>query len=174
MRGITLVLLCYFVPRTLGDIFDAKLQDDIEERLKRLEDLVKVATLRSCNEYAHFGLKTSGTYMIDPDGSLIGKEPFQVFCDFSTGATEVMHNSEDETEVEHCHDAGCYQKNISYVNGQSQEELDLSQIVSLIELSDYCEQKIDYNCFLAPLFDSDINYGFWEDRHQHQNIYFTG
>ena len=51
---------------------------DVEERLAKLEDLAKIGTLRSCYEYSQYGLKTSGAYMIDPDGGLIGQEPFQV------------------------------------------------------------------------------------------------
>ena len=51
---------------------------EIEERLTKLEDLAKIGTLRSCFEYSQYGLKTSGAYMIDPDGGLIGQEPFQV------------------------------------------------------------------------------------------------
>ena len=51
---------------------------EIEERLAKLEDLAKIGTLRSCYEYSQYGLKTSGPYLIDPDGGLIGQEPFQV------------------------------------------------------------------------------------------------
>jgi len=84
----------------------AKLDPEIEERLAKLEDLAKIGTLRSCYEYSQYGLKTNGHYMIDPDGGLIGQEPFQVYCNFKTGATEVMHDTEDLTDVEHCHDPG--------------------------------------------------------------------
>ena len=56
----------------------AKMEDDIEERVSKLEDLAKIGTLRSCSKYAAYGLETSGAYMIDPDGGLLGQEPFQV------------------------------------------------------------------------------------------------
>ena len=57
----------------------AKIENDnIEDRVTKLEDLAKIVTLRSCFEYSQYGLKTSGSYMIDPDGGLIGQEPFQV------------------------------------------------------------------------------------------------
>ena len=92
---------------------------EIEARLTKLEDLAKIGTLRSCFEYSQYGLKSSGSYMIDPDGGLIGQEPFQVlrsvkkitfkiqvYCNFTTGATEVLHDTEVLTEVEHCHDPG--------------------------------------------------------------------
>ena len=51
---------------------------ELEDRVAKLEDLAKIGTLRSCYEYSQYGLKTSGPYMIDPDGGLIGQEPFQV------------------------------------------------------------------------------------------------
>ena len=60
-------------------------QDDLEGRVDKLEELAKIGTLRTCAEYAQYGLKTSGLYMIDPDGPLLGQPPFQVFCDFKSG-----------------------------------------------------------------------------------------
>jgi len=126
---------------------------EIEDRVAKLEDLAKIGTLRSCFEYSQYGLKTSGAYMIDPDGGLIGQEPFQVHCDFTTG---------------------CYQKNITYINGLTQEGVSMYQIVSLIELAAYCEQEIQYDCTLAPLTAEDVNYAFWEDRQGETNAYYTG
>merc|ERR1711934_1064177 len=147
---------------------------ELEDRVAKLEDLAKIGTLRSCYEYSQFGLKTNGPYLIDPDGGLIGQEPFQVYCNFNTGATEVMHDTEVLTDVEHCHDPGCYQKNITYINGLTQEGVSMYQIVSLIQLAAYCEQEIRYDCTLAPLTDEDVNYAFWEDRQGETNVYYTG
>ena len=102
-------------------------QDDLESRVEKLEELAKIGTLRTCAEYAQYGLKTSGLYMIDPDGPLLGHPPFQVFCNFTSGecesefyriflfksyktfflgSTEVMHDTEQLTEVEHCPEPG--------------------------------------------------------------------
>ena len=53
-----------------------------EERLQHLEELSKIHTLRSCHEYDEYGINTSGRYFIDPDGPLIGLEPFEVYCNF--------------------------------------------------------------------------------------------
>ena len=64
-------------------------QDDLESRVDKLEELVKIGTLRTCAEYAQYGLKTSGLYMIDPDGPLLGQPPFQVYCDFSLGKYKI-------------------------------------------------------------------------------------
>ena len=60
-------------------------QDILEDRVSKLEELAKVGTLRTCAEYAQYGLKTSGLYMVDPDGPLLGHPPFQVFCNFDDG-----------------------------------------------------------------------------------------
>ena len=73
---------------------------------------------------------------------------------------------------------GCYEKSFTYVDGQTNTQLPISQIQSLIELSEYCEQTFYYECTLAPLTvshtDEDIDYAFWEDRHGNINNYFTG
>ena len=69
---------------------------------------------------------------------------------------------------------GCYQKNITYINGLTQEGVSMYQIISLIELAAYCEQEIRYDCTLAPLTDEGVNYAFWEDRQGETNVYYTG
>ena len=68
-------------------------QDDLEARVakleeetRKLEELVKMGTLRSCAEYSQFGIKADGYYQVDPDGPLLGHPPFQVFCNFTSGA----------------------------------------------------------------------------------------
>ena len=83
-----------------------QMEEDIEDRVAKLEQLARIGTLRSCAEYSRYGLKSSGMYNIDPDGPLLGSEPFQVYCNFDTGATEVLHDSENLTVVDHCHDPG--------------------------------------------------------------------
>ena len=66
-------------------------QDILEDRVSKLEELAKVGTLRTCAEYAQYGLKTSGLYMVDPDGPLLGHPPFQVFCNFDAGTTRIKY-----------------------------------------------------------------------------------
>ena len=70
--------------------------------------------------------------------------------------------------------SGCYNKSITYINGQDKSPISLSHIISLIELAEYCTQEITYDCTLAPLNDNDVDNAFWEDRHGEANIYFTG
>ena len=62
-------------------------QQDLEARVAKLEELIRIGTLRSCAEYSQYGLKTDGFYQIDPDGPLLGHPPFQVFCNFTSGMT---------------------------------------------------------------------------------------
>lgn len=57
----------------------------LEDRVAKLEQLARVSTLRSCQEYSRYGLDASGTYLIDPDGPLTGHSPFQVYCNFTSG-----------------------------------------------------------------------------------------
>ena len=83
-----------------------QMEEDIEDRVAKLEQLARIGTLRSCAEYSRYGLKSSGMYNIDPDGPLLGSEPFQVYCNFDTGATEILHDSENLTVIDHCHDPG--------------------------------------------------------------------
>ena len=49
----------------------------------------------------------------------------------------------------------------------------MSQIESLMELSDTCVQSFPYDCTLAPLQDIQ-DFAFWEDQHGTKNTYFTG
>ena len=63
-------------PQTEPNNEDKEIMVDptLEERLEKVEQLTKVGTLRSCEEYAAFGIRASGLYPIDPDGLLVGQE----------------------------------------------------------------------------------------------------
>ena len=113
--------------------------------MEKLEDLSKVGTLRSCNEYAAFGIKTSGEYTIDPDRPLVGLPPFSVYCRFNgedEAVTEIFHNTEDTQDVDHCHDPGCYSKDVTYTSGVQGRPVHIDQIEALISLSGSCTQSI--------------------------------
>merc|ERR1719342_1643682 len=155
----------------------AKMEDEIEDRVTKLEQLARIGTLRSCAEYASYGLALDDDYIIDPDGPLMGYEPFKVFCNFTAGSTEIYHDTEEKTKVEHCHDPGCYNKSITYIDGgmsNDKKEIAMEQIVSLIQLSERCEQSFQYDCLLAPLTNNDVDLAYWEDRNKEINNYYTG
>ena len=46
-------------------------EPNLDEILEKLKQLSKIGTLRSCEEYAAFGIRTSGMFPIDPDGILV-------------------------------------------------------------------------------------------------------
>ena len=71
---------------------------------------------------------------------------------------------------------GCYEKAVtySYPDGDTRVPIPMSQMESLIQLSDNCVQEFHYDCTLAPLTSENIDYAFWEDRHGQTNNYFTG
>ena len=50
----------------------------------------------------------------------------------------------------------------------------MTQIQSLIQLSDVCDQEFHYDCTLAPLNAEDVDFAYWEDRYGNKNNYFTG
>ena len=69
---------------------------------------------------------------------------------------------------------GCYEKEISYINGVAGDVIPLSQIDSLKQISEHCLQTFRYECTLAPLRADDVDYAFWTDRTGDKNVYFTG
>ena len=55
-------------------------EPDLNEILEKLKQLSRIGTLRSCEEYAAFGIRTSGMFPIDPDGILMGHPSFSAYC----------------------------------------------------------------------------------------------
>ena len=71
---------------------------------------------------------------------------------------------------------GCYEKAItySYPDGDTRVPIPMSQIESLIQLSEFCNQQFQYDCTLAPLTNGEVDFAFWEDKAGGMNNYFTG
>ncbi len=60
--------------------------------------------------------------------------------------------------ADHCDQVGCFKHEIHYKNV-------MSQIVALTQISEHCEQEIDFGCFSAPLAsDLGDQFGWWTDR----------
>ena len=94
----------------------------------------------------HYGRKSSGTYMIDPDG-VGGVTPFNVYCDMSdkggVGVTVISHDSERRTHVGNipgCGIPGCYSKDVRYTG------VSTAQLAALTRVSQSCEQFIKFEC----------------------------
>ena len=60
------------------------------------------------------------------------------------------------------------------MDGGNRISIPMSQIESLIQLSEFCDQEFRYDCTLAPLTNEGVDYAFWEDRSGGLNNYFTG
>jgi len=139
----------------------------IEERLQHVEELSKTTSLRSCAEYADYGMTQSGMFTIDPDGNHVGLPAFDVYCNMSTGTTEIHHDMEYPVDITPCEEDFCYHLNVSY-------SAPMEQIKALIDLSESCYQGISFSCFLSALSIGDDPVGLWINRHNETETYFTG
>ena len=142
-----------------------EINDDVEHLL----ELSKMLTVRTCDEMHDYGLNKSDYYLVDPDGPLKGEKPIRVYCDFTEdfGFTQISHDAEDSIEVTHCQDPGCYSREITY-------DSPMEQIKTLIELSNSCNQLIRYDCYLSPLEENMVTFGYWVDRNGQNQIYWSG
>ena len=122
----------------------------------------------SCRE------KTSGYYIIDPDGKG-GVAPFNVYCDMSdkggVGLTVISHDSESRTHVNSvspgCGSAGCYSKDVTYTGAST------SQLAALTRVSQNCEQFIKFECNRDIVFIED-SYAWWVSRDGTRMNYWGG
>jgi len=150
-----------------GGSSDGYKNKTIEERLEHVEELSKITSLRSCAEYAEYGMTQSGIFTIDPDGNLVGMPAFDVYCNFSTGSTEILHDKEFPVDIAPCEEDFCYHLNVSY-------SAPMDQIKTLMDLSETCFQEISFSCFLSALSIGDDPVGLWINRHNEAETYFTG
>ena len=122
----------------------------------------------SCRE------KTSGNYIIDPDGKG-GVAPFSVYCDMSdkggVGVTVISHNSVSRTHVNSvspgCGSAGCYRKDVTYTG------VSTAQLVALTRVSQNCEQFIKFECNNDIVFIEN-SYAWWVSRDGTRMNYWGG
>ena len=144
--------------------------EDVNEDIEHLKELSKLLSVRTCDEMQDYGLNKSDYYFVDPDGPLNGEKPIRVYCDFAEYygfTTKIPHDSEGKIEVTHCHDPGCYSRPIVY-------DSSIEQIKNLMELSEYCNQLIRYDCYLSPLEEDGVNFGSWVDPNGQDQIYWSG
>ena len=79
------------------------------------------------------------------------------------GVTVISHDSESRTLVDESEGEGSYSRDIHY------KEANISQLVSLINVSLHCEQFIKYECRGSTLTD-----GFWVSRDSIKMTYWSG
>ena len=118
--------------------------------------------------------KTSGNYIIDPDGKG-GVVLFSVYCDMSdkrgVGVTVISHNSESRTHVGNipgCDVAGCYRKDVTCIG------VSTAQLAALTRVSQNCEQFIKFECNNDVAFIPEDNYAWWVSRDGRRINYWGG
>ncbi|KAI9563595.1 Contactin-associated protein-like 2 precursor [Daphnia sinensis] len=129
---------------------------------------------RTCQEiYNYDNSRSSGYYIIDPDGQNLNgesEEPFQVYCDMTTDyavKTAVMHDSETNIEAENCLEPGCYKRDIHYSASDK-------QMATLAELSKECRQYFKYDCIEAPFEYEGVQVSWWDDRKGDRQYFWSG
>jgi len=117
--------------------------------------------------------RSSGTYMIDPDGEG-GVTPFSVYCDMrnkgGVGVTVISHDSESRTHVSNipgCNSAGCYSKDMRYTG------VSTAQLAALTRVSQNCEQFIKFECKNDIAF-LERGLAWWVSRDGTQMNYWGG
>ena len=85
-----------------------------------------------------------------------GESPNQAACELNTGATIV--GEESQAILEACEGDGC--SKITFDYGVS-----TTQMKTLIDISQFCHQKLSFECFGSPLKIGSKNIGYWLDRH---------
>jgi len=98
-------------------------------------------------------------------------QPTQVTCEYFQDkvVTEIHHDSESETEVSNCDPKRCYQHALTY-------QTELSDIVTIIDQSEECEQYIKYKCYnsVLRLYHKANSYGGWVSRDGVIRTYWGG
>ena len=117
--------------------------------------------------------KSSGSYMIDPDGKG-GVTPFSVYCDMSdkggVGVTVISHDSESRIHVGNipgCGRPGCYSKDVRYTG------VSTAQLAALTRVSQKCEQFIKFECNNDAGSIAD-GYAWWVSREGTRMSYWGG
>ncbi|CAG0896084.1 unnamed protein product [Darwinula stevensoni] len=157
--------------------------ENVRERLEYLEAITKQITPRTCEALANLGITKTGTYLVDPDGSLFGDPPIQVLCDMGTGQSKIHYCSArfyGKDLDNHCTEPGCYSRKVAY-------NASMEQITALINQSATCLQQISveelvhespsrqqYDCISAALNFGDTPYAWWLDRNGQPQYYWDG
>ena len=117
---------------------DNRIQKNLDKINENMVDMTTTKILRTCHELEQIGVQTSGMYLIDPDGEMMGDAPINVYCDFKNGGNAI-------TEV---------------YNLDNMEQ----QIEALIQLSSSCLQNVTLKCYGKLFYQSfsDFKHIFFE------------
>nr|XP_056720705.1 contactin-associated protein 1 [Euleptes europaea] len=124
----------------------------------------------TCDAYRLSG-KMSGNYTIDPDGSGPLK-PFVVYCDIQEDRawTTVWHNRYWATRVTGYSPERPFLGVVDYWNAS------WGEVSALANASEYCEQRIEFNCYLSRLLNTQTGMplSFWMGRNAERHYYWGG
>ncbi|XP_072343810.1 contactin-associated protein 1 isoform X1 [Scyliorhinus torazame] len=125
----------------------------------------------SCDGYKKLGLRTSGNYTIDPDGSGPSR-PFTVRCTMTEHKawTIVYHLQQYETKVIGSSLEKPFVGQIKYYNNTEEE-------ISAITLAaEYCEQSLSFSCYRSRLLNSPagLPFSWWLGRGSEKHFYWGG
>ena len=137
--------------------------------------LLLILKENSCSAWkASDSSAASGFYVIAP-GFQGGVTPFTVFCNMSekngVGVTVVSHDSENRTRVIGFDGKGEYVREVHYSGAGLSS---IAQLVSLTDVSAYCEQFIKYECHHSRLLNSGSSFGWWVSRDSMKMTYWGG
>ncbi|XP_022809803.1 neurexin-4-like [Stylophora pistillata] len=142
---------------------------ELRDKIDRVYSFVPASSAlpKSCSDLKKLDPNAKiGPCLIDPDGDG-GFSAFNVTCDMSdkdgVGVTVISHDSENRTLVDGYTKRGSYSRDIHYKGAN------ISQLVSLIDISQHCEQFIKYECLGSTLKDA-----FWVSRDSLEMTYWSG
>ena len=140
---------------------------EINNRVETLEELSKLRLAPTCEHLSMYGITKSGTYHINLNKDELGAKPVEVYCNFTTMTTELMHDSKEPVSIGKCSSPGCSKHQIEYLASAS-------QIQELLDLSVECMQDITFDCHSAPLEHNDVSLASWIGRTGQQHQFFDG
>ncbi|XP_051894738.1 contactin-associated protein 1 [Pristis pectinata] len=123
----------------------------------------------SCDGYRRLGVRQSGNYTVDPDGSGPAR-PFTVHCTMTEDKawTVVYHLQQQDTKVTGSTLERPYVGRIQYYNNTEEE-------ISAITLeAEYCEQSISFSCYRSRLLNSPsgLPFTWWLGRGSEKHFYW--
>jgi len=163
---------------------------NLEIDVLELENIVRPGKVpASCDEYFDRGTIENGQYEIKPNTQI---DPFLVYCDFRNlfkkkenfkiqkiifkpsksgdqPVTVIDHDhpgygiTSTPGQSDGCDEPGCFGDEINY-------KIEMEKIISIIEISQICQQRIINNCTGNGL----SNFAWWTDRNGNQVQYWDG
>ena len=127
----------------------------------------KLRMAPTCEHLSMYGITKSGIYNINLNKDALGGKPVEVYCNFTTMTTELMHDSKESVDIEKCSSPECSKYDVNYLASTE-------QLQELIDLSVECMQDITFDCHSAPLEHNDVSLASWIGRDGQQYRFFDG